>query len=275
MRKIKEVLRLRHELGLGQRQIARSCSIGLATVHDYLQRAEKAGLKWPLPEDWDEEQVEAALFGGEPIRTREAERALPDFAAIREQRQKQKHVTLQLLWEECRSANPDGYQYSRFCYLYQRWRANTRRCLAAGTQSREKMFVDWAGPTIPIYSRTDGSIQQAHLFVAVLGASSYTYAEAALDEQMIPWLSAHMRAFEFFGGVPQLIVPDNVRTGVSRACRYDPDLNPTYQQMAMHYGVGGFEPQHSRILTRVFWPPVSLRHHSVTTGSGATTSLLE
>ncbi len=124
MRKIKEVLRLRHELGLGQRQIARSCSIGLGTVHDYLQRAEKAGLGWPLPEDWDEARVEAALFGSESARARETARALPDFTTLHEQRQKHKHVTLQLLWEEYRAANPDGYQYSRFCYLYQRWRGS-------------------------------------------------------------------------------------------------------------------------------------------------------
>ena len=102
----------------------------------------------------------------------------------------------------------------------------------------EKLFVDWAGPTIPIHSRTGDQVKQAHLLVAVLGASSYTYAEATSDEQMINWLTAHMRAFESFGGLPKLIVPDNARTGVTRACRYDPDLNPTYHQMAMHYGVG-------------------------------------
>ncbi len=238
MCKIKEVLRLKHELGLGQRQIARGCCIGLGTVHDYLARAERAGLTWPLPDGWDEERVEAALFGAEPVRTRQPERALPDFAAIHEQRQKHRHVTLQLLWEEYRSANPDGYQYSRFCYLYQRWRGSRDVVLRQEHKAGEKMFVDWAGPTIPIYSRTSDEATPAHLFVAVLGASSYTYAEAAPDEQLISWLSVHMRAFEFFGGVPQLIVPDNAKTGVTRACRYDPDLNPTYQEMAIHYGVG-------------------------------------
>ena len=238
MRKIKEVLRLKHEVGLGQRQIARSCSIGLGTVHDYLARAARAGLTWPLPEDWDEEQAEAALFGSAPVRARQPERALPDFAAMHEQRQKHRHLTLQLLWEEYRAANPDGYQYSRFCYLYQRWRGSRDVVLRQEHKAGEKMFVDWAGPTIPIYSRTSDEVRQAHLFVAVLGASSYTYAEATCDEQLISWLSVHMRALEFFGGVPQLIVPDNTKTAVTRACRYDPDLNPTYQEMAIHYGVG-------------------------------------
>lgn len=238
MRKIREVLRLKFELGLGHRQIARSCSIGVATVHEYLSRARQAGVGWPLSEGWDEAQVEAALYGDKPGGVRPPERNAPDFAAIQEQRQKSKHVTLQLLWEEYREANPDGYHYSRFCELYQRWRNSQDVVLRQEYIAGEKLFVDWAGPTIPIYSRTGEEVRQAHLFVAVLGASSYTYAEATADEQMINWLSAHMRAFEFLGGVPKLIVPDNTKTGVSRACRYDPDLNPTYQEMAVHYGVG-------------------------------------
>jgi len=238
MRKIKEVLRLKYELGLGQRQIARSCSLGLGTVHDYLARAERAGLKWPLPEGWDEERVEAALFGSEGVRAREPERALPDFAMLRAERQKSKHVTLQLLWEEYRAVEPEGYQYSRFCELYRRWRGTQDVVLRQEYKAGEKLFVDWAGATIPIYSRTGGETTPAHLFVAVLGASSYTWAEATADEQMVSWLTAHMRAFEFFGGVPKLVIPDNPKTGVTRACRYDPDLNPTYHEMAMHYGVG-------------------------------------
>jgi transposase len=238
MRKIKEVLRLKYDLGLGQRQIARSCSIGLGTVNDYLARAARANLKWPLPQGWDEEQLNATLFGAEPVRTREPERALPDFAHLHEERQKGKYVTRQLLWEEYKQANPDGYGYSRFCELYQRWRGTQDVVLRQEYKAGEKAFIDWAGPTIPIHSRTGGKNSEAHLFVAVLGASSYTYAEAFADEQTISWLTAHMRAFEFFGGVPKLLVPDNTKTGVTRACRYDPDLNPTYHEMAMHYGVG-------------------------------------
>jgi len=237
MRKIKEVLRLKYELNLGQRQIARTCAVGLATVNDYLARAERAGIGWPLPEGWGEPELEAALFGAEAA-AREPQRATPDFAAIHQQRRTQRSVTLQLLWEEYREANPEGYRYSRFCELYQRWRRKQDVVLRQQYKAGEKLFVDWAGATIPIYSPTGGATQQAHLFVAVLGASSYTYAEATCDEQMINWLSAHIRAFEFFGGLPKLIIPDNAKTGVSRACRYDPDLNPTYQQMAMHYGVG-------------------------------------
>lgn len=271
MRKIKEVLRLKYELGLGQRQIARSCSIGLGTVNDYLARADAAGIKWPLPDGWDEQRVEGELYGSEPVRGRQAERHAPDFAALHEQRQKNKSVTLQLLWEEYRAANPDGYQYSRFCHLYQRWRGAQDVVLRQEYKAGEKLFVDWAGATIPIYSRTSDEVRQAQLFVAVLGASSYTYAEATADEQMINWLTAHMRAFEFFGGLARLIIPDNTKTGVSRACRYDPDLNPTYQQMAMHYGIGvvparPYKPRdktkvESGVLVVERWIIAALRNH--------------
>lgn len=270
MRKIKEVLRLKHELQLGHRQIARSCSIGLATVHDYLARAARAGLAWPLPDGWDDDQIHAALFGG-VAGSRPPERPTPDFAALQQQRQTHRHVTLQLLWEEYRAAHPDGYQYSRFCELYQRWRHTQDVVLRQEYTAGEKLFVDWAGPTIPLYSRTSSEVRQAHLFVAVLGASSYTYAEATADEQLLNWLTAHMRAFEFFGGVPKLIVPDNAKTGVTRACRYDPDLNPTYQQMALHYGLGvvparPYRPRdkakvESGVLVVERWIMAALRNH--------------
>ncbi len=238
MRKIKEVLRLRFELGLGQRQIARSCSIGLGTVHEYLQRAEAEGLKWPLPADWDEDRLNAALFGPRAQRVSEPARPMPDFAVLRDELQRHPHLTLQLAWEEYRQTHPDGYGYSRYCELYQRWGRKLDVVLRQEHKAGEKMFVDWAGGTIPIHHRTSGEVWQAPLFVAVLGASSYSYAQAARDQQMESWIGVHIQALEFFGGAPKLIVPDNTKTGVSRACRYDPDLNPTYQEMAMHYGVG-------------------------------------
>jgi len=237
VRKTKEVLRLRFEVGLGLRQIARSCSIGLGTVHEYLQRAEAAGVTWPLGEDWDEDRLEAALFGGPP-RARSAALPMPDFAELHQQRQVHPHLTQQLLWEEYRQANPDGYRYSRFCELFKRWCRKQDVVLRQEHKAGEKLFVDWAGTTIPIHDSSGGPVQQAHLFVAVLGASSYTYAEATRDEQLASWIGAHVRAFEFYHGVPKLVVPDNTKTGVTKACLYDPDLNPTYQEMAMHYGVG-------------------------------------
>jgi transposase len=140
-------------------------------------------------------------------------------------------VTLQLLWEEYREANPDGYRYSRFCELYQRWRKKLDVVMRQEHRPGEKAFIDWAGSTIPIYDRVTGVVWQASLFVAALGASSYTWAEATRDQQMESWLRAHMHAFDYWGGVPALAVPDNTKTGVSKAHRYDPDINPTYQSV--------------------------------------------
>jgi transposase len=238
MRKISEVLRLHFELGLGQRAIARACSISQSTVHDYLNRAATAGMVWPLGEEWDEQRVEQALFGGPQVVKRLPGQVLPDFPALHAQLQQHRHLTLQLAWEEYRQVHPEGYGYSRFCELYQRWRGKQDVVLRQVHQPGEKGFVDWAGATIPVHDPVTGEVWPASLFVMVLGASSYTYAEATRDQQLTAWINAHIHAFEYFSGVPKLLVPDNLRTGVSRACRYDPDLNPTYQEFAMHYAVG-------------------------------------
>lgn len=239
MRKLREVLRLRYELKLGYQQIGRSCAIAVSSVHKYLKRAEAAGVGWPLPGDWDEARVEAALFPESvTFRPPRAARAHPDFAAIHQELHSNKHVTLQLLWEEYRQANPDGYRYSRYCYLYQRWRSKLDVVLRQEHKAGEKMFVDWAGATIPVYDRHTGQAWQAPLFVAALGASSYTWAEATRDQQMEAWLGCHVHAFEYFHGIPALAVPDNTKTGVTKAHRYDPDLNPTYYNFAVHCGFG-------------------------------------
>ena len=178
MRKIKEVLRLRNELKLDQRQIARSCSISVSTVHEYLKRAEAAKVGWPLPEGWDDARLEAALFPpvGSPPQP-STQKSPPDFAAIHEQLQRHRHVTLQLLWDEYRDTSQDGYGYSRFCELYQRWRKKLDVVLRQQHKAGEKAFVDWAGATMPICDRDTGAVWQASLFVAALGASSYTWAE--------------------------------------------------------------------------------------------------
>lgn len=238
MRKVTEVLRLRFGLGLKQTQIARSCSIGQATVHRYLERAEAVGLSWPLPDGCDERRLQELLFGKTlPEFTPGATRPPPDFALICRQLQSSKHVTLQLLWEEYREQSPDGYLYSRFCELYQRWRRTQSVVLRQVHKAGEKTFVDWAGATIPIYDRLTGEVHPASLFVAVLGLSSYTFARATLSQNLAQWIDCHTLAFEFFQGTTLLIVPDNPRTGVTRACRYEPDLNLTYAEMAKHYGV--------------------------------------
>lgn len=239
MRKIREVLRLRYDLGLLQHEIARSCSISQPSVNRYLQRASACGLSWPLPEDCDDRRLNQLLFPAVPEGRSPAERKPPvDFAEVHRQLQSNKYVTLQLLWEEYQQSQPAGYHYSQFCELYRRWRQKLDVVLRQDYRAGEKMFVDWAGATIPLYDRESGEAKAAaSLFVAALGASSYTFAHATLSQDLGNWIDCHIRAFEFFQGTSQLVVPDNPRTGVTRACRYEPDLNRTYLEMAQFYGV--------------------------------------
>jgi transposase len=237
MRKIKEVLRLKFELGLANRQIARSCSVNHSTVADYLYRAKAAGLdRWPLPVDLDEAGLEVRLFP--PRTTISAQtRPVPDWAAFHDELRGQKHVTLQLLWQEYKQSNLDGYQYSRFCELYGQWAEKLDLVLRQEHRAGEKLFVDYAGDRVPIVDSKTGSMAEASVFIAVLGASNYTYAEASWNQDLGSWIRSHIRALEFLGGSPAILVPDNCKTAVLRPCRYEPDLNPTYQEMAAHYGI--------------------------------------
>ena len=236
MRKIKEVLRL-HSLGLAQRQIARSCWIGQSTVSEYLKAAETASLKWPDPADWDDARIAAALLPCNvpgALRSRLPE---PDYTGIHAELKKHKHLTLQLVWEEYRAVHPDGYGYSRFCELYQRWRRGQEVVLRQEHRAGEKLFVDYAGKSIAVRDRVTGERREAQLFVAVAGASSYTFAEATWTQGLADWIGSHIRAFGFLGGVTEIVVPDNLKSGVTKTCRYEPGVNVTYEEMAGHYGV--------------------------------------
>jgi len=234
MRKIKEVLRLRFAHSSSIRQIGKSCDIGRTTVSDYIERAERAGLTWPLPVDLDDQAIEALLYpsvnNGILLK-----RSMPSMDYLYREL-KRKSVTLNLLWYEYKQANPDGYQYSRFCELYRGWVKKLDVSLRQEHRAGEKLFIDYAGQTVPIVNRTTGEITQAQIFLAVLGASNYTYAEAAPSQELPFWIKSHVRAFKFFGGVPQILVPDNLKSGVTHPCRYEPDINPTYQDLAEHYG---------------------------------------
>jgi len=236
VRKIREVLRL-HSLGLAQRQIARSCSISQSTVSAYLKAAQSAQVRWPEVAAWDEARLAVTLLPRPAAEPKAGQLAEPDFASIHDELQRDKHLTLQLVWEEYRARHPDGYRYSRFCELYQRWRRKQQVVLRQEHRAGEKLFVDYAGRTIPVQDPDTGEIRQAQLFVAVLGASNYTYAEATWTQGLADWIGSHIRAFEFFGAVPEIVVPDNLRSGVSKACRYEPGVNLTYEEMAQHYGV--------------------------------------
>ena len=235
MRKIKDILRLKWACGLSNRQVAASCGVARSTVAETLYRATAAGLSWPVPADLDETQLETRLYPAASCPTA-APRAVPDWATVHQELAR-KGVTLALLWQEYKGQHPDGYQYSRFCDLYGAWRATLDRCLRQEHRAGEKLFVDYAGQTVPVQDRHTGAIRQAQIFVAVWGTSNYTCAEATWTQTLPDWIGAHVRAFAFFGGVPQIVVPDNLRAGVTKACRYEPELNPTYAALAHHYGV--------------------------------------
>jgi len=233
VRKIKEALRLRYACGLGIRQIAKSLGLSNSTVSELIRRAAAAGLGWPLPEDLDEAALEARLYPGNP--EGQPGRPAPDWGRVHLELRR-KGVTLQLLWFEYRQTYPDGYQYSRFCELYRFWRKKVDVVMRQHHRAGEKMFVDWAGVMVKIVNRESGEIWEASVFVAVLGASSYAYAEVCRDQTLPCWIAAHTRAVEHFGGVPEIVVPDQPRTAVKDPCYYEPDLNPTYQEWAAHYG---------------------------------------
>ncbi|HLE80376.1 MAG TPA: IS21 family transposase [Dehalococcoidia bacterium] len=236
MRKISEVLRLKWTCGLSNRAVARSCRISHSTVSEYLVRAEQAGLRWPLPEDLDEDGLYRLLF---PEKVQAAERLakpLPDWEQVRKELKK-RSVTLRLLWEEYREGHPDGYGYSQYCELYRQYVKKLDPPMRQNHKAGEKLFVDYAGDTIPITNPETGEVWQAQIFVAVQGASSYTYAEAQASQELPNWIGGHVRALAYFGGVTQVIVPDNLKQGVKSPCWYDPDLNQTYLEMAQHYEV--------------------------------------
>ncbi len=233
MRTTREILRLRLGLALPIRQVARSCHVAPSTVHDCLARAAEAGLAWPLPAELDDAALEARLYPGPPGR---ATRAAPDFAAIYREL-KRKGVTLQLLWQEYKHQHPDdGYQYSQFCARYRQWRAQLDVVMRHAHRAGEKLFVDYAGQPMPIVDPQTGEVRALPVFVATLGASNYTFAEVHEDQRLPSWIRGHIHAFEFFQGVPAALVPDNLKAAVKKPSFYEPDLNPTYQELAAHYG---------------------------------------
>lgn len=234
MRKIHDILRLKWACSLSDRQIARSCGVARSTVAEGLRRAAAAGLTWPLPPDLDEATLERRLYPSPAVA--DATRSTPDWVAVHRDL-KRKGVTLFLLWQEYKEQHPAGYQYSRFCDLYRAWAGTLDRVMRQEHRAGDKLFVDYAGQTVPVVDRHSGELRPAQVFVAVLGASNYTFAEATWSQALPDWLGSHGRAFAFLGGVPAAVVPDNLKSAVRQPQRYEPDLNPSYQDLARHYGV--------------------------------------
>jgi transposase len=233
MRKIREILRLKFT-GLSPRKIAASVGTALSTIQECLRRTSQASLSWPLPDELDDERIEALLY---PQKPREDAAVLPDFAHVQRELARP-GMTRMLLWQEYKAEHPDGLQYTAFCIHYRKWLERTAEpVMRFEHRAGDKCFVDYAGQTAEVIDRTSGEIRQAQVFVAVLGCSNYTYVEASWSQALADWLGAHVRALAFFGGTPAALVPDNLKSGVDRAHRYDPDLNRAYAEFAEHYGV--------------------------------------
>lgn len=236
MRKIRDVLRLRLAAGLSIREISSSTKLSVGSIQKLLSKATDLGLHWPLPDDLDDNQL-AALFYPAADTSSSRRFQIPDWPQIH-QELKRAHMTKQLLWEEYTQQYPNRcYSYSQFCERYRRWSKVQKRSMRQHHKAGEKCFVDYAGATVPVINAGTGEIRDAQIFVAALGASNYTYAEATWSQSLPDWLASHVRMLDFYGGCTDMIVPDNLRSGVSKACRYDPDLNPSYQQWAEHYQV--------------------------------------
>ncbi|MEW6405333.1 MAG: IS21 family transposase [Chloroflexota bacterium] len=234
VRKIREILRMKWTLGLSDRQVSASLKIAHSTVGEYLKRAEQAGLDWEQAQGLEEADLKAKLFP--PKSPGSKQRPEPNWEQI-EKELKQKGVTRMLLWEEYLAEHPDGYGYSQFCERFRRWaEVQETPTMRKPKKAGEEAEVDYAGLTMPVIDPHTGEITQAEIFVGVLGASGLIYAEAQADQSKPNWVRGHVRMFEFFGGVPRIVRPDNLKSGVSKASFYEPDLNPTYHELSVHYG---------------------------------------
>jgi transposase len=236
MRKTKEILRLKYECNLSEREISRSCSVSRSTIADYLMKAQAAGLGWPEASTLTDTQIEERLFPVRPILS-SVKRPEPDYEHIyNELRTYRKfNLTLSQLWLEYKEKHPDGYQYSQFCDRYRRWKGKLDYYMRQEHRYGEKVFIDYSDG-LSIVNPFTGELTLTQLFVAVWGASNYTYAEATLSQTLPEWIGAHRRALEHFRCTPRVFVPDNLKSGVTKACRYEPEINRTYADLAEHYG---------------------------------------
>lgn len=239
MRKIREVLRLHSDLGCTHRQIASACHISASTVGAYIERAAEAGLTWADAAPMSEAEVEAKLFTYVG-RSEPKARAPIDFDWVHSELG-HTGVTLQLLWGEYQAAAQRAqalpYQYSQFCELYSTWRNQRRLSMRQTHRPGEKLFIDYSGKKPCFIDPETGEVHEVELFVAVLGASNYTFAEVTLSQSIPDFTASIVRAFEYFGAAPTILVPDQLRSAVARPDRYDPDINQTLHELAQHYGV--------------------------------------
>jgi len=235
MRQAREIIRLK-STSISAHEISRRLGMPRSTVRETLRRAESAGFSWPLPERMNDDGLEAALYANRRSKRGHRRVEEPDWVVVHREL-KRKHVTLMILWDEYIAENPGGYSYSRFCELYRAFEKTLSVTMRQTHAAGERLFVDYAGDGVPVViDRLTGEMRMAQIFVAVLGASSLTFAWASWTQTLPDWIDAHVSTLSTIGGVPQLIVPDNAKTAIVKACFYDPQVNRTYADMAAHYG---------------------------------------
>ena len=232
MRRIRDVLRLHLQADLSFNEVGRALKISKSVAGKYVSLARAAGVDWPLAETLTDEELERRLY--RPARLRSSHQLAPDFALVH-QELKRAGVTLQLLWEEYARDNAQAYKYTSFCIKYRQFAQSLKRSMRQIHVCGEKLFVDYAGQTVPLIDPATGEVSAAQIFVATLGASNYTYACATARQTTADWIGAQVRALEFFGGSPRLIVPDQARALIKYPDRYDPEPNQTYLEFATHY----------------------------------------
>jgi transposase len=232
IRKMKEILRLYYDANLSMHQIAKSLSISSGVVHKYIKRSKELNISWPLPENITNDSKLKELFQPPPSKLNIT--TVIDYQAVHTEC-KRKGVTLQLLWEEYHEARIITLGYSQFCRRYRAWLKTQPSSMKQTHKAGDKTFIDYSGMTFDIIDPATGEIRSTEIFIGVLGASNYTYAEATWSQQLPDWIASHVRMFEYFGGASALLVPDNLKSAVTKACRYDPDVNPTYAEMVSHY----------------------------------------
>lgn len=232
MVKFREMIRL-HELGRNQTEIARSCGVARSTVQDYVRRADAKGLSYAMLSQMSDSDAQALLGkqSGAPVPSKEI-----GFSAVH-QELSHKGVTLALLWQEGLDRGDWTLSYGQFCRRYNQWKGTQNLTMRQIHKPGDKLFVDYCGLTVPVLESNSGTVIEAQIFVACLGASNYTYAEATESQALCHWIGSHQRAITFFGGVPAAIVPDNLKSGVTEPCRYEPGITRSYQDFAEHYGV--------------------------------------
>lgn len=266
MRKIKEILRLKWLEGRRHRHIARALDVSVGTVSEVAHRAAELGWDWERVAPLAEAELEAALYGAE---RRPLKAPLPDPAWM-DLELKKPGVTLQLLHVEYRERHPDGYGYTQFCDHYRRWKKKQTLVMRQVHRAGEKLFSDFAGKKPHWIDPLTGERHAVELFVATLGASNLTYAEALESQQVPHWIGAHTRALEYIGGVPELVVPDQLRAAVTGPCRYEPAIQRTFEEWSRHYGtvILPARPAHPRdkakveaaVLVAERWILARLRH---------------